>query len=328
MHDLLFFTIAFVEANGLESGVDSDSSDAITEQEMKFLCGCGSCSLESFLVNGCENPLENKQYPLLNIKKLSQRQKVDLIARLEGEAYSIREQFSKLTMNVTTSLQNDAKKINIVEELHLFITSMQLSRFMEPTKKKEFSSNLKNCEKVADVMVLLLDDDFVSWFNHLFLGSIVEHFDVCKTDYSDYVKKTLASFLKKSLFEIPSNSFCSQGPQEPEKFVLKIDVPSSKEVQATIVPLLKNCVAKSLGITVSSLDLCTYNKGCIEITIGAPAQLLQAIFTSQSITDVLIDLGSMVIEPGNIKILSITYCDGNYKTVYTPDCKVCIIIQK
>ncbi len=315
-------TVACIDkANGLESDVDSDFSD-ITEQEIKFLCGCGKCSLKSFLANGCMNPLEDKVYPLLNFKKLSKRQKINFITRLELEAESIRDEFSALSLNVTRSLQNRPCR-ETVGELKVLIASMQLIRFMQPAKKEIVTSDLKKCESIADIMNILLDDLFVSWFNHNFLASIVNHFNICREHYTNYVEKTLQPFLQKSLFEIPRNSFSSKDPEISEKFILKIDVPSSREVQANIVPLLKGKVAQCLGITVSSLDLCAYDKGCIEITVGAPAQILQALFTSQPLVDILIDLGSMVIEPDNIMILSISYCSDVHKTIYRQECKVC-----
>ena len=309
--------------------MESDSSD-ITEKDVQFLCGCGKCTLKEFLDNGCSNPTESRDYPLLDIKKISLKKKVNLISRLELEAEGIREEFANLTDNVTESLKivhGETKQT--VKRFAMHIASMQVTQFMGHEKKKEFLEALLRCETVTDVMLILLTY-YISWFNHSLLGSIIRKFQICTQEYEKY-RGQLANFWmlhirhKKSMFEIPRNSFSSVAVRPTETFIIKIGVPSSNtDVKASIFPLLKKHVSIITGISVSSFELCAYNKGCIEITVGAPAQLLQAVFQSDvNLNNLLIDLGSLVVL--NLKLLSISYNERDHFTVYRRECKVCII---
>ena len=67
---------------------------------MRFLCGCGKCSLHDFLRNGCPNPWGNSVFPLLHIEAVSIRNKLSLFSRLQDEAESVRRQFASLSVKV------------------------------------------------------------------------------------------------------------------------------------------------------------------------------------------------------------------------------------
>lgn len=309
----MLFNIVADDESGFDVDSESGASDALTNDEILFLCGCEEkCSLEKFLNDGCPCPMENKEYPLLNINKIckSKKEKMNLISKLEEDAEKIRFDFSKLTNSITAALEkkcnSELSEVSLVGRLQVCVLATQPFRYVTPEEKNKFENEILESTTVARFMITLLKN-FVSWFNHSLLRCITEVFEVCVDEYKQYVSVNLGQFLQKSLFEIPRNSFGE--PIRSGKFTLKIDIPPPKRgVQASILPLLKKQVSKSLGITDSSFNLCTYEKGCIEIVVGAPTQLLEATFPLDE--QQLHDVGR--IQSSDVKILSIIYKKTKY----------------
>ena len=245
---------------------------------MKFLCGCGQCSLSSFLEKGCPNPWKHAHFPLLNIKKMKRREKLELLSRLKKDADEITEKFGSFTRKVYRSLKK--LKDFDVHELVLFLLPQQKFSYMSEEKRIKLQSDLSEAPDVGKVMTLLTKG-YISWFNHPLLGSITKEFKVCETEYQEYVDNELTPFLQRSLFEIPSNSFndISGDPQGSGEFILKIDIPNPKDsFEANILLPLRDHVSSTLGIAIDAFEFCSYGKGCIQFVIAAPLVLLLKIF--------------------------------------------------
>ena len=265
-----------------DEGVESDSSDALNDEDMRFLCGCGHCSLSSFLENGCPNPWEHAHFPLLNIKKMKRREKLTLLSRLTEDERDISEKFASLTTSVYCSLKKlDHFDIN---ELKIFLMAQQKFFYLSEEKRIKLQCDLSSASNVETVLMFLLTENYISWFNYPLLYSIVKRFKVCETEYLEYVDNHLTSFLRRSLFEIPSH-YCniSDDPQKSGQFFLKIDVPSQDDtlrdsLKADILLPLRKHVSSTLGIAIDAFEFCSYSKGCIQFVFAAPLGLLRKIF--------------------------------------------------
>ena len=265
-----------------DEGVDSDSSDTLKDEDMRFLCGCGQCSLSSFLENGCPNPWEHAHFPLLNIKKMRRREKLKLLSRLTEDARNISEKFASLTTSVYRSL----KKLDDfdIHELKIFLMAQQKFFYLPEEKRIKLQSDLSNASNVETVILFLLTENYISWFNYPLLRSIAKKFKICETEYLEYVNSQLTPFLQRSLFEIPSDSCnISDDPQGSGHFVLKIDVPNPDDslkdsLKAEVLLHLRSHVSSSLGIAIDAFEFCSYSKGCIQFVFAAPLGLLQKVF--------------------------------------------------
>ena len=248
--------------------------DTSNEEDMRFICGCGQCSLDSFLKNGCANPWDHANFPLLNTQKMGAAKKLELISRLTEDARDISEKFASLTESVYCSL-NDLDNFN-VKSLRIFLLAQQKFLYMS----KEKCNELQQSEDVETVMTFLLTENYINWFNYPLLGSIVKKFKVCMTEYQEYIDKDLTQFLQRSLFEIPADSFnISNDPQRSGQFILKLDVINAKvSLTADVLIHLRRHVSIILGIAIDAFEFCSYNKGCIQFVLAAPLSLLQNIF--------------------------------------------------
>lgn len=241
---------------------------------MRFLCGCGKCSLDSFIKSGCPNPWEKSKFPLLNFKHMNRRARLELLGRLTEESDELKEKFASVVMDVCQSLEN----LNVnLKAIVLFVLLKQKFTDLEEEKRLELQEKLRNAQDVYDVMILLTTY-FMSWFNHPLFGSIVKKFIPNDTSYQNYVENDFLTFMQRSLFEVP-NSLDSEELKGTGKFVLKVDVSQPKSsVKGEIMLPLRRHLSKNLGIAIDSFDICDYDKGCLQFTVAVPLLLLHAIF--------------------------------------------------
>lgn len=264
---------------------------------MRFLCGCGNCTLVSFLKNGCPHPWEKSHYPLLNIKKLNKKQKLELLSRLDQEAENVSSKFGLLMVKIYKCLKDTD-----VKELVLFLLPQQKFSCLKDEDRKELLDNLRKATTTGDVLTLLTGN-FISWFNYPLMGSIAENFDTCKADYDEYVDKVFNPYMKRCLFEVPCNT--GQEFKGSGEFILKVNTPHLEhkdKTKAEILLPLRRHVSEVCGIAIDAFDICSYEKGCLQVTVAAPLALLEEIFPLSD--DVLNLLSSFSYEGAHIKAIS------------------------
>ena len=70
----------------IDSELDDGSSSPSSSKEFQkppFGCGCGNCTLSSFIERGCPKPISSENsFPNLNLSELTDKQKEDLKDRL------------------------------------------------------------------------------------------------------------------------------------------------------------------------------------------------------------------------------------------------------
>ena len=271
-----------------DEGIDSDT---LKEEDIQFLCGCGACTRDEFLKNGCANPGAQNQFPLLDVTKLRSH---TLVARLIRESKKVGEKFAGLLREILACLK-DHDNID-VDELVMYISSLMKFSFINDSDYIEVQRPLKAAKTKSEVMKLLQSQ--VSWFNHSLIGSLVHEFKVSVRSYEEYVEDHLKPFLKKSLFEIPrkcSDEFLGSGD-----FVLKMSIPPPMDIfSADVVIALKDQVASALCISIDALEFRSYNSGCFELTFSAPYVLLKEMIPNNNrLTLVLQHVAS--IAPGTM----------------------------
>ena len=250
-----------------DEGVDSEN---LQEEDIQLLCGCEKCTLDDFLKNGCPNPVPQRQFPLLNVTKLKSKQRYILVARLLRESRKVSEKFASLLCEILRCLRN--REDIDVDEMALYISSLQRFAFLSEPYYTEFQDLLQEAKTKGQIMRLL--QRHISWFNHDLLGSFVGFFKVADKSYEEYVENHLKPFLKKSLFEIPKKS--SDVSKGSGQFVLKMSIPPPTEtLSANVLIPLKDQVASALGLSIESLEFCSYDDGCFELMFSAPYMLLK-----------------------------------------------------
>ena len=289
--------------------------ESVREEDIRLLCGCGQCSYQNYLSHGCPRPRESHAYPFLEISVSSTEQKLELLTKLEQDFNDVRERFDiMVACDVRQAFVEEIGNYpGLVKDLIVFVLGQLQFSFVEHTHRKDLRCKLLSAETIVDVFESLRGS-FMSWFNHLILGSITESFRVRNEDYQHYVNKTLAPYLQRSLFEISKYSFACM-PDNSERlgmFVLEIAMSRSKAsvIKGSVISILRCHIARSIGLVIESCEIFSYsnNGENFELNVRAPSKLLNKAFPLNDF--VLSNLASQVIAScQDMKLVSIKYAD-------------------
>ena len=227
------------------------------------------------------------------------------------ESRKVDEKFTGLLHEILACLKDHAD----VDELVLYISSLQKFLFQNDADNIEAQNQLKAVKTENEVMKLL--KSHVSWFNHSLIGSLVHEFEVSVKSYDDYVENCLNQFLKMSLFEIPN--MASNALQGSGYFVLKMEISSPTEIiLANVLTVLEEQLASALCISIDALEFCYY--GSDELTFSAPYILLKEMIPNND--RLLLVLQNITNVAPGVKIQAIEF-EGNSQLVKSPE--VCLL---
>ena len=308
-HIHILFYVVCQEENSEDAETESNSSGYYTEDTLKYLCGCGGCSLEKIITEGCDCPGSLQRFPLLDIQKLPKVKSQQYLYMLAKEAEIINDEFASLCDDICQSM------IRRDISVQRIITFLRISkRFTIVTRKTELHQRLDRSKTIEEVFAVL--SNICSWFNHHPVGALIKKFGTNddKNLYDKFTEETLMKYLKRSVTEIPKDSF---GPEDIEgsgKFRLKIDSLSTHEnIIGDHIFVLKGKVAEALNIAIEDLHICSISKGCVEVEFLVPLLILNELFPLSP--DQLSALAGITIEGSQLKVRSIIHGDTRYDLV-------------
>ena len=137
----------------IDTEIDDGSTSPSSSQEFQkppFGCGCGNCTLSSFIERGCPKPISSENsFPNLNLSKLTDKQKEDFRNRLQCESEDVMMQFQKLVSATIESL------IRQNVSLRRLVSHIMTLVAFDPVYKKPqvplFQDHLKELETAEDI---------------------------------------------------------------------------------------------------------------------------------------------------------------------------------
>ena len=219
------------------------------------------------MTNGCPSSGGKlRKFPLLSLDQLSHGEKIKLIARLHDESEKVADEFASLVVEV---LRVFKAKVDVTE-LVVYLLSLKASQYHPKLVNKQilesFEPKLSICKNVPEVFVIL--STVWSWFNHSLLGRMISKFapdqDI-RAKYDTYITEALNPYLRRSIFEVPSDSFGPGNVVGLEKFVLKVDDSVAEQTKAEQLPRLQRDVARALDVEPDALILQSIDDGCFRI---------------------------------------------------------------
>ena len=253
------------EGKSLEKSTSPSLSEV--SQKPPFGCGCGKCTLFSFLESGCPTPiLTASSFPYLDLRGLTQWQQQELRGRLQSESQEIMIKFQTLVSATIKSFEERCVPLdNLVRHV------MVLGAF-DPGFNKE----LKAAGTITGIFMVL--NNYFSFFNYRILEHIIEELGIeeDKERLKTY-KKYFDQYAKRRIFECPSEFGPVSDAGHADIFV-KLD---SQYENFTVADLELFCHKLSKIVHVSSqgiLCLRRIDKGCFELTFQVPSFVQQKIF--------------------------------------------------
>ena len=256
------------QESDLSSAISLDDESLSSQQSLK--CGCGQCSLSSWLQNGCSSTNEqNVKYPYLDLSRLNHKDRRALEAKLNGECKNIKLKFSKLVFNTQVSLKHQ----NVtVEELASCLSDLGTYEAVSPNKPvlSHHMDDIYKAKNIHDVFRLLIN--YRSFFNYHIIEHIIDIFgtEEDRKNLSAY-KEALKVFLKRRVFECPENICKPLDGDHRTDLVVKIGK-SNSETEFSMAEILnyQAIVSEILGLNIAALLLCNISKGCVQLVFQIP----------------------------------------------------------
>ena len=254
------------------------SSRSICSPASPFGCGCGKCTIFTFVERGCPTPISSaSSFPYLNVSGLTDEQREELKVRLSFESQEIMMLFQKLVSATIQSLEE--QKVPLTKLRTHMMTLGAFDPVYKESQVPAFYHHFKDLEKAAGVSdIFWILKDFFSFFNYEIIEHIITELGTEKDKQNlQTYKEQFDQYAKRRIFECPPCFGLVSEENHAEIFV-KVD---SKYENYTVKEVKKFCwqLCKIHGVTSHGLfRLCQVEKGCLRFMFQIPSFVQEKIF--------------------------------------------------
>ena len=282
---------------------DSQSSDASAastdvDRHTAYGCGCGKCSLNTFLDGRCPDPEKAAtSFPYLKISALTESEKMILKGRLSEDFCKISMQFSEFNTAICESLINRKIPVQRVTRMLRDLRAFPPSSSNAPLLGSHLDAITQD-KTIDDIFDILAH--YVSFFNFQITEHIVKNLGTNddKVLLCDY-KKKVDEYCNRNIFECPSYS---TPHQEQAALVLKVE--GIEQYSMKHLSMLISHVSRALSIANNSLRLCSVEEGCVKLNFQVPLCVKDSVFPlSTECIGRLMDLGKSMNKPVHITVI-------------------------
>ena len=259
--------------------VGSSTSPPPSEVSQKppFGCGCGKCTIFSFIESGCPTPIPSESsFPHLDLRRLTHEQQQELRGRLWSESREMILRFQEL---LSATIKSFKRRCVPLDELvsHVMALGAFDPVFKEPQVPlfHHCSKELKNADTIPKVFLVL--NDYFSFFNYHVIEHIIKELgtEEDKAKLQRY-KENFTKYAKRRIFEcLPE--FGPVSDADHADISVKLDPPFNynvEEIEGFRQKLSEILCISSQGI----LRLCRVDKGCFRLMFQIPSFIQQKIF--------------------------------------------------
>ena len=286
---------------------DNESNRTFSDNESDdgFECPyCKKCSMDQFFSEeGCPQKKQLSKarplFPYLNTSALPENERAVLEMRLKSDTKKMITRFANFTILTRKSIKNRNEPLDEIKDTILSLESFTEGigvKLLQPQDKVE----IRGADTISKVFIVLRS--YISFFNYQIIEHLIEHHgsDEDHQRLEEYLN-AFEAFCQRNVFEIPPNIFCNS-QEIGKKLVFKCtDGVSTLEG----VNELKERVAEVFGLQPFALQLCSIEKGCVELHFLIPSAVADCILPVSPLQySSLGDLG--------VRVLT---CDGVDQTI-------------
>jgi hypothetical protein len=268
-----------------------------------FICPCGRCSIEQYLKTGCPSQSPSKLYPFLDTEKLTDRERYELIFKLNEETKSILSEFSNLINHMIKSFKEQEVDPQDIRSSTLSCTP-------------RCSGILKGTKTINDIIDALIENGYLSFYNYHIAKLLIKQWfkgnatcgltTVINYQPLETYETKFCQFCKRSVFEVPQGVFARNIP-DGEVLAFKVtsemaksDFNTDRPLPSTLVEttskvlnltledtiMIQGRIATSLGLNDKwSLVFLRASKGCIELHFSISISLFQELKPQLNVTE-------------------------------------------
>lgn len=262
--------------------------------EDNFRCPCGKCDLDSYLDKGCPKTT-SQSYPYLELSKLNEDDKEDLIQKLSSDTANIIECFADLITNTSKSLRSRNVEVSTLVSTSLNLGAYRSDRVQKPLLA-DHEDQLLKADSIEKVFIILRRH--MSFFNYEILAYVIRNLgnDCDKENLKQY-NEQFQMFCKRKVFEVSPTVFAPSTDRKRCKLFIVLVTEDTIKLLGDVKASQRN-IATLLGVKSSALKLYQIDKASIILVFSVPLFIAQQIFPlKSSICEQLKSKGFTVIVP-------------------------------
>lgn len=240
-----------------------------------FQCPCGECDLYSYLDNGCPKST-SETYPYLELSKLSDDEKKDLVQKLSQDTENILESFADLMTDTSRSLKKRNVGVRDLVSVSLNIGAYKSDKVQIPLLADDEQQLLK-ADSIDDVFIIIRRH--ISFFNYEILSYIIRKLG-SSTDQENlklYYEK-FQTFCKRKVFEVSPTVFASSAGDDNKAKLFVILVTEDIVEKLYDIKASQRRIASLIGVKSSTLRLHRIDKASIILVFSIPLFVAQQLF--------------------------------------------------
>ena len=298
----------------VNSSQSGDNSSASSQQlsYLEFECGCGQCTVYSF-VSGkvCPNP-KKLPFPKLEGPQILPEDIEYLEREFSQQSKLMHHKFCRLVIDTFDKIEERSVKVSDV--IHYLRLRFKFKWYLQiEILVQQDVDTFENIETFHQLSEYLMDKNYCSWFDYDLIEHIRESYlfpsatseDKTLSDYKEHFR----SYVSQRCFTYLHDT--GPLPSNQVKIKCKLDCEYNKICQK-LIKHLKYVIAKIIGAPAYHLAFKTAKEGCTELIFGAPSYFSEIKRLSKyqisqlkkhGFIDVTISGQNLLHTPGNLLIL-------------------------
>ena len=243
--------------------------------EHHFRCPCGTCNLDFYLDNGCPETT-SQTYPYLELSRLTENEKEDLVQKLSNDTANIIESFADLITDTSESLRAKNIEVGVLVSRALNIGAYKSDRVQKPLLAED-EHQLLQADTIDMVFIILRRH--MSFFNYEILAYIIRKLgdDTDKGNLSKYYRQ-FRTFCERKIFEVPPSVFASSTDDDKKGKLFVVLVTEDIIEKLHDVKVSQRRIATLLNLRSSTLKLYRIDKASILLVFSVPHFVAKHIF--------------------------------------------------
>ena len=244
----------------------ADLTTKLAGQDLTSICGCGTCTVHTYLLNGCSrsSQIPALSLPFVDLPHLKANQKEIVLGRLYLEYHYLLSKFARLKREIFRSIMS--KKLTFY---HLSNIVVKFDSFMPSLPQDEKIAEVNRVNTVPELYNMLPDDS--SFLEYHVFEDLAEELKVERnTENLRAYKEELDHFSQRGIFECPL--FSQAGKNGHSNFILEMDQVKFSMTIHELVSIQKQ-ICSILSVVNHTVCLCNVSKlhsGKIQVIFRIP----------------------------------------------------------
>ena len=239
---------------------------------------------------------------LPRFQQLSFSERKELKAILVDDVRKMKRLFGSLVTTTCDSVEERIPVVKFAKHILALGAHDPAPEERDRSLLDEHRQEIKGAKSISEIFIIL--SAYWNYLSYEILEYIIEQYGTSDDAerLRDYNEK-LHGFCKRRIFEVPmpvrGNDTENKSSPKQEKFYVKLDVP--EDIPSKQINQIKGRIANILHVRPATLQICSIDRGCVQLTFLIPKFLAREIFppSHEQISALCTDVSLIRLECGD-----------------------------